>query len=239
MNMKNLIAGFMSAGMLALSGTASAALVTIDFQAMADKQYPAGSPLNRGETVLLSDPAYDFTTKDDAFAVDGLAFTVSATGPTSTVYPYLDSGNAGLGVCSTGIAGDGTHCAVASDDNVTSGEALTLNFGQQQGVTLKEATFRNATHGTSFGGGDYFTLTVGAVDSVFDLAAAVPFADIMASAFTFTYGKGQFYIESLTFEFAGDELTEVPLPAAAYLFGSMLLGLFGLSRRRKTSLESA
>src|SRR5262245_38805108 len=99
---------------------------TIDFKNLADVQWgeSAWSPL----TITTA----NFTV------------TITATKDGRGAYDYLDSGNAGLGVCGALMAGATanvqTHstanlCNPSDDDNVTTGEFLTLTFNKN--VTIQ------------------------------------------------------------------------------------------------------
>src|SRR5690349_8623819 len=75
-----------------------------------------------------------------SFTVDGV--TVTFTGLTNDVvkFAYLDSGNAGVGVCNALITGatagtshpgsSANECQPSSDDNVTTGEKIRVSFSQ-------------------------------------------------------------------------------------------------------------
>ncbi len=81
---------------------------TIDFAAEAD---------NNGERGVA-----DGTTINSA-ETDNLNVTLSATGNDKA---YLDSGNAGLGVC--GTLDNGAQCDPSSDDNLQSGEEVNVKI---------------------------------------------------------------------------------------------------------------
>ncbi len=133
-----------------------------------------------------------------------------------------------------GILGfDKAQCSPSSDDNVTYEETLKLVFDQK--VTIDTTTFVNGNHGTDFARDSDFTLSI-------DNGAAVSYSlinifemDLTGTTFEFynpNSGGGstvsnnqQFYINTL-------DVTAVPVPAAAWLFGSGLIGLVGIARRR-------
>jgi len=101
------------------------------------------------------------------FTVTEDSITLTATGKygQGEAYAYLDdlSGGreAGLGVCQK--LDGGNQCSPSSDDNVTKGETLILNFGQT--VNLETLNLSNGNHYSkkdSFNG--TFGLTIDGVD---------------------------------------------------------------------------
>ncbi len=162
--------------------------------------------------------------------------TLDATGHSADgkldYYAYMDSGYAGLGVCKVLTTGD--QCGPSSDDNVTFDEQLRLSFSQP--VSLSDVTFINGYHGNTFDG--IFQLSVdGAPMTSFDLAHHFS-TDLTGTTFDFVnpnilgdsdVSNGyQFYIGAISVT-----PSVVPVPAAAWLFVSGLLGLIGVSRYRK------
>jgi len=160
--------------------------------------------------------------------------TVTATGTDATgsnqYNAYLDSGDAGLGVCQ---ALNGTQqCAEPSDDNVTSGEILSLVFDRV--VSLSGITFLNGSHNLAFNGG--VDITVDGVSRPTDSLLNIFPDTLVGTTFLFANNntvlgdQQQFYISALT--------AETPLPAAVWLFGSALMGLFGVSRRKSSAVAA-
>ena len=151
-------------------------------------------------------------------------------------YAYLDSGNAGLGVC--GDVDANAQCDPGNDDNVTSGEYLTFTFSVD---TWIESISVNSNHDSInyfqdlnaqkdsvlLGGVSTFVSTYGSKINYNDLI----FTDFLVDAgesFTLGYDNKQFYMSEIVFSPA-----PVPEPSTILLFGAGLAGLAGLSRRKK------
>ncbi len=144
---------------------------------------------------------------------------------------YWDNREAGLGVCKD--LSDTNQCAPSSDDNVTIGETLTLLFDQT--VSIDSLTLANGDHYATFADGAKFSLTIdGSYHGDIQLAADLNFVGLIGTKFdlfNLTNSESpdtEFYINTMT-------VSAVPLPAAAWLFGSALFGLIGLNRRLKKS----
>lgn len=173
----------------------------------------------------------------DTFTDAGVTVTVNAINPGGAA-AYLDdlSGGlpAGLGICSSGLTGGG-QCTVASDDNISGAEQLSLAF--DQAVTLKSVDFRDAQHGTDFQGIlEVLNVTTNIANS-FNLAAMLDLSSLgKGSEFVFNIlGLGNYIKANDEFYISGLN-AEVPVPAALFLFGPALLGFFGL--RRKATLAA-
>ena len=157
---------------------------------------------------------------------------------TGGYHAYFDSssaaevrrGGAGLGVCKIL---SGTQCNPSSDDNLTSGERVTLSFLASQMISgLKfnqeghfafagasaNRTLRYAVNGGSF------------VTSRFATMMSATFLNV--NSITFAYGgrkAQQYYVGGMT------AVASVPVPAAApLLLGALGMMGFGAARRRKT-----
>ena len=137
----------------------------------------------------------------------------------------------GAGVCSAKILAN-KQCKIASDDNVTSGETLTLSFFDAAtmnplAVVLDPTFFRDANHFGTFVMGDMIDITDASGLTTFQLPLNGEFTtQLTGDTFDFTYYNTEFYIGSVT-------VTPVPLPAALPLFLSALAGLALLGRRQR------
>ena len=198
----------------------SAQAASFDFAAIADGDNSYG--LTGGEQGASS----------LTFSKDGLSVTATGFNETTkdSYFAYLDADNAGLGVCQK--ISDASQCTPSSDDNVTFEETLQLVFNQK--VTIDTTTFVNGDHNTDFSGD--FTLSIdGSAATTYSLTNIFTM-DLTGTTFKFynpNAGGGsevsnnqQFYINTL-------DVTVVPVPAAAWLFGSGLFGLIGIARRRQ------
>ena len=168
-----------------------------------------------------------------SFNEDGISLAARGFMGVNPTHAYLDGsigGNtAGLGVCSTGLDGDG-ECNIASDDNVTQGEMLQLVFDTK--VSIDAISFKDSNHLlTNIQGGTLDLSIDGSALGSFSIDPSdwdSAFAGLMGTVFEFTYVDAQFYLETVT-------VSAVPLPPALILFGAALAGLGALSRRRKQS----
>lgn len=212
----------------AFLGNAATADV-IDFKAMAE---PGG---------LLGESIWNTLT------INGSGFQLDITGTNSagSAYAYLDAGNAGLGVCGAPKSGatidaatnSGTNqCNPASDDNVTTGEALQFVFDVD---VLINDLWLNNNHDDDKSlyldtvniGGSAFTFTIdngGPANYYVGSSYFVAAGDIFEIAFN----NEQFYVSGI------DVSASVPEPSSMILFGLGLLGLGLASRRKKAVLVS-
>ncbi len=181
-----------------------------------------------------------------SYSVTNAGVTVTATGSyddngtTRDAFAYMDGkwrNRAGLGVCK-GLAG--TQCSPSSDDNITYNETLKLVFDTT--VSLDSVRFVDGEHFTNFNGN--FNLRINEDNSLlytlslaeFPLLSGFvgdTFEFISLASLTSNYSE-EFYINTLNVTTVPGNVSTVPVPAAAWLFGSALLGMFGFSRRKKT-----
>jgi hypothetical protein len=211
---------------IALMGASATSAATFDFVSMAD----VGSDDNfigaREDNFSVLFPA--------GITIDGITLIASGTNVSgATADAFFDKGSAGLGVCSSlscstqdgGDAGTDT-----SDDNVTLGETLTLNFGKI--VNITDIFFNNSDHPPLTGqvglNGGLLTIAGGLVTSGQALLSG-------SQVYNFSFfdsgsndpKENQFYIASVT-------VSPVPLPAGMVLLLTGF-GALGVARRRKTA----
>jgi len=171
------------------------------------------------------------------FTNDGITVTAAGTSifdDDASQFAYLDStwthsgggGEGGLGVCAD-LSAD--QCTPSSDDNVTIGETLLLNFSQE--VIITDITFRDGAHNPVFGEAAVFGLVVDG-DTKADQNLTFNYNHgWQGTSFEFSNNNAsdtdpfRFYMSALT-------VTAVPVPPAVWLFASGLLGLVAVSRRR-------
>jgi len=165
--------------------------------------------------------------------VDGIQLSASGSSPDGSIpyNAYLDSGNAGLGVCQNLTSS--YQCTPSSDDNVTYLENLILTFDQE--VNIEQTTFVNGSHGTNFLGSfdmtiDGGTTTTYSLTNIFSTiltGTEFIFTNMNPEGGSYNSNEYQFYISALNVTPAA-----VPVPAAVWLLGSGLLGLISIARRR-------
>lgn len=198
----------------------------------------------------------DFTAEangNERGLMDGTVITMDGVDVTfsSNFFAYLDSGNAGLGVCQSvtdfSNGGSVNRCASgAGDDNITAGEVVTIGFNFA--MTLSDLLFVEEGHqpfGSTAGSNDQtllFGVNGGALSRyTFGELAMATFEDVTNASFAFDDGSftvgddrglarnaEQFYVGAAT-------VAPVPVPAALGLMVAALGGLAGLRRSRKTA----
>jgi hypothetical protein len=191
--------------LLSMASFSMAATYTYDFDA--DENERGAQPLNFGDL-----NAYGYQNGSKANA-------------------YLDSGNlAGLGVCGTLLDQQkGTNwCNPSSDDNLQVDEMLEFVFDASKKISVvgingahQHANGEWVSIWTDTGGWDYLQIAADKITLGFYLTTLKVF------------GQGDFgYKAETTADLYVAGINEVPIPAAAWLFGSALLGLTGLRRRK-------
>jgi len=227
------LAGAVLASLLVFSPAANAA--TFDFEFIADNVAPG----EYGATSIV-------------FNDGGIQLTATGRDFNNAANPYnayLDSGNAGLGVCKVLGGSGGDQCDPSNDDNVTRNEIVQLSFDKLVSVT--SITFRDGDHGTTFEGlAGFATGKTGAVligdfagfdpnngNAITSFGALMSLQIIAGS----TYQPDvegvtrQLYISSITVE-AEKDIPGVPEPATVGLFGLGLIAL-GIRARRKPAAK--
>jgi hypothetical protein len=233
--MKNNNSTFAAAlGAAAVLSAGSAGAATLDFIGHIDN-------VSGERAVELAPSLNPFSSAYVPIATTAMGYSGSAaTGITgSDPYAYFDRGQAGIGVCKVLV---GNQCNPTSDDNVTAGEILGLSWGTS--VLLHSLSFRGESHPSDppflatdkfdysiDGGVNWFTKTLLNAKS----QGAVDFGGVLLGAnqeILLAFNNEQFYVSAA-------EITAVPIPAAAWLLGSGLIGLFSIGRRRKAGAVGA
>ena len=170
------------------------------------------------------------------FSSDGIGLTTTGFSTSGATYnAYLDStwthtgggGQGGLGVCANLTTAK--QCSPSSDDNVTLGEILVLEFDQV--VTITDITFINGEHNPTFAADAVFGLIIDTVDQGSQTLTNLYTTDLTGQKFSFI--NDQPNLDSDPYRFYINTMTAVvPVPAAVWLFGSGLLGLVAVARRR-------
>ena len=173
----------------------------------------------------------------------GFNSTVGVGSFTSGPYAYFDRGNAGIGVCQVLTASK--QCSPSNDDNVTSGEILSLSFDKS--IVISDLFFRDDGHVPNFATGKNIDVAIGATAfESFDLESgatglgagllndnqSTPIFELAAGeTINFKYTNQQFYLSGLALDVVENDV--VSTPATLPLFISALAGMAYVSRRRK------
>ncbi len=213
------ISAVFSTGLLALAPVSNAAI--FDFQAWIDANGERGF-----------DNSAPFTMTDAALT---LTATASESAGKSNVYMdgFFNGAIGGMGVCTTLNTND--QCADPADDNVSldggSAEVLSWNFSQN----ISQMTLE-------LGDSEHISFTDSNFEYSLDNGLSWLIATTDANAMTTLLLTGT--TSQIDFRTAGANLIDafyirnadvavVPVPAAALLFGSGLLGLIGIARRKR------
>jgi hypothetical protein len=229
------IAAVAAAGVIG-ANAASAATYNFESTSVTESGVADGTVIDTGAIdglQLAGLAGYDF---------DNVADTITGKGN----FAYLDGPSGrlagGLGVCS--VLNGGDQCNPSSDDNVTVGEAVGINFGTGN---LTSVIFRGTTIGGtnshqlladgstflfSLNGLDFKQGTVGA-GGVWDATGGAGLALINGTGIFFAVDNYEFYIASAEYNGGPPDggPNPVPLPAGGLLLLTALGGL-GVARKR-------
>ncbi|GMR08492.1 MAG: hypothetical protein BMS9Abin26_1497 [Gammaproteobacteria bacterium] len=203
--------------LLAISAQVAHAAI-FDFANLVDTSNGSISGTLANGTVFSGNPS-EAAFSNFTWNVDNLSLTASGSHATDTsVYAYLDKGNAGLGVCQNATSSN--QCSPSSDDNVTLNEVLYLSFDKIATIDFSDSVFRNSGHGVF---NPSIEINIDGLGwNALDITGL-----LTASLFEFRVlnDREQFYISSLS-------VTPVPEPSTYLLMGLGLLVL-GLSLRKQ------
>ncbi|MFQ5563065.1 MAG: hypothetical protein ACE5FO_05805 [Parvularculaceae bacterium] len=146
----------------------------------------------------------------------------------SSWFPYLDAGDAGLGVCQNLDASN--QCVPPSDDNVTIGEDVKVTFVNGP-LVITGLSFDDIDHASlnTDNVGQLIIETNLMAANTFTFAGALAWAAAgqLASWIRFEFVDTEFYVNAIS---------TIPIPGALPLLLSGLAGLgFASRRRRKTA----
>ena len=233
------MAASFAAGLLS-TGAASAATASWDFGTLAN-----GNEQGYVEYVAPTINGIALS----AFGTTRVTSTGDVVSDPVPAFAYMDGYSSGkpggLGVCKVLTAGD--QCSPSNDDNLSVGEILRLEFSTL--VRIDAMTLRDGDHNPL---GDNDGLEEFKVSSVSDAVIAANASATNGVADLSGLGANRvgttFWIQTRILpDLVGSELefdkiyletltvTAVPVPAAAWLFGSGLMGLAGVARKRRTA----
>lgn len=178
--------------------------------------------------------------------MDNMTVTAVFRNGTSQTLSWADTGVASGGVTGANWSltqtGDTFTGLSWSMTNTTGAGLLSLAFDGAPGLTVFDTTFNNlvGTAGSALGK-DFATNLAGdsAITATYSNAVAINGASAVGDIFhnifvDFSQYGGAFGNFMITQDTDNDSrLNEVPVPAAAWLFGSALLGLAGIGKRKK------
>jgi hypothetical protein len=156
----------------------------------------------------------------------GVGLLATGNNISGPAHAFFDSGNAGLGVCSSASCVTGVPGAITSDDNLNRDEeSLTFTFDQVVRVT--GMSIRNANHNPANGDFEFLGQTFSIIDGVVDAGALALLAPAASYTMRYITNGPEIYVGSVTVE-------AIPVPAGLLLLGSGLasLGFVGWRRQR-------
>lgn len=213
----------------------SALAVRFDFTKLADTAASAGGT---GESAWTS-----FTWADNGITLTATARDLANSGP---YYVYMDGGRTGMGVCKRLLGGAVSNvgrdsvsnlCAPISDDHLTFGEVLVLEFSEEVSLNLELV---NGSHDTDLMGnlGVYVGEGDPTVETDFShiaLDESVSHPVLTGKRFQFISNANISGIENnqLQLYLSAVNATPTPEPLPFMLLGSGLAGMAALRLRRQ------
>jgi len=168
----------------------------------------------------------------------GLVFGLFAMQANAAIYELTHEGFYDNNVVLLGIYPDPGNPTVASSSTEVGGGAFDMAF------TATTDTTGLANVEWTFNPGEYLTTA----DLIFGGATTPNFTETVTGSYIATIfmevGKSYYYdisgtaSNTLGFQLSVQSVSEVPIPAAVWLFGSALMGLFGVSRRKSTAIAA-
>lgn len=150
------------------------------------------------------------------------------------------NGDAGATINTTTIDGNALTSAMmfaANYGDLNSGFFTAANPNAAISSASGPTGFLGGSWGYNFGGSFSFNNTVAGFGSdqlmSFIALGTVDVTDLGGQAVSTTYANGKWHVDAATGTVSYVGLSAVPVPAAVWLFSSGLLGLVGISRRRK------
>ncbi len=252
MKYKTIALGIVAVHLAAFAATsAQAASYTYDFVHYIDVIGGGAKDGSGGEKAILGDFSLSDTTSSKSLTITAHGTNVDSAlgGISEKPVAYFDHGGAGIGVCQDYYTSN-LQCKIASDDNVTGplqyqGPAEILSLAFDESLQIDGLLFRNEGHTATFQSGRIKIAVSDGVGTISDaaytsyalqtsLAGSLLGAGLVdLSSFNLTSGDFvHMMFDNQQFYLSGLEVTAIPLPPAVILFGSALLGLGALRRRR-------
>jgi hypothetical protein len=162
------------------------------------------------------------------------SFTAATTGDITAW--FVGKGGAEF-VNTLSISINGVETGISGLNNQTSVYGQSLNFGHANAgdtvvFSLNVTNFDriwSSTKSQNIDDANHVYASAFGGDQSLPIGLYVAFEDLKGSTSDFNYLDAQFIITNIT---TGTNTPEVPVPAAAWLMGSGLLGLAGVARRR-------